>query len=107
ASARRAGQIRCRADRRVAGSDRQGRGSPEVQGGDGADRARLGQVRDCAFVGRGAESPGRDCRGDRWCRLPGRDPAIVHAWRLRWRHCVQSRRVRGDLQTWPGLVAHA
>jgi carbamoyl-phosphate synthase large subunit len=56
-AARRAGQVRRRADRRQ-GSHRQGRGPPEVQGCDDQDRSGFRPLRHRPQHGRGASGAG-------------------------------------------------
>ena len=98
--ARRAREARRRDDRREPRGDRQGRGSREVQGRDEAHRARLSALLARALDGRGAAGAGRD-------RLPGGDPAVVHARRIGRRHRLQPRGVRRDLRARARRLADA
>ena len=97
---RRAGEIRRRADRRLARGHRQGRGPREVQGRDAKDRAGVPALLACAFDGRGVAGAGRN-------RLSGGDPAVVHARWQRWRHRLQPRGVRHHLRAGPRGFADA
>ena len=75
-------------------------GPRKVQGGDDADRPRLGALGHRAQPRAGARSAGGH-------RLPGRHPAVVHAGRHRRRHRLQQGRVRRDVQARPRPLADA
>ena len=74
------------ADRCQCRGDREGRGPREIPRCDGPDRARKPALGDRPYDGGGRGRAGK-------CRPSGGHPAKLHAWRDRWRHCLQPRRI--------------
>ena len=98
---RRAGEVRRRADRRLARCDPHGRGPRTVPRRDGRDRPRMPEGRAVA------QTYEQAVEIQAKVGFPDHHPAELHAGRLRRRHRLQRRRVRGDRQARPRALAGA